>query len=158
MSVEGTEGPWTTKQRLVLTAMSLETSRADLPLRTPTFAILRSPVTFLVGCSHEKLYTYTGLVVDPASGALETVVWLDRPGDGSEPARRAAVQVFDSPMDVKAKKVASIPVAWTFAMRELPPGADVELPRDLRDRLTHAGDDAAAAADIEAAFRHLLAQ
>jgi hypothetical protein len=157
-SVEGTHGPWTTKQRLILTAMSLETSRADLPSRTPTFALLRSPVTFLVGGSHEKLFTYTALLVDPATGSLDTVVWLDRPGDASKPARRASVQVFDSPMDVKATKVASIPVAWTFGMRELPPGADVELPIELRDALKRAGDDSAPAGDLEAAFRRLLGQ
>lgn len=157
-SVEGTEGAWSTKQRLILAAMALESSKASLPVRTSTFALLRTPVTFVVDDKHETVDTCYAFRVDPRTGALETLIWLDLPGTGdSRPARRPSVQVFDSPMDVKARKIlGNIPVSWSFAVRELPPGADAEVPEPLRRRLSDADDDPALAAELEQAFSPLL--
>src|SRR5947209_1574766 len=45
-SVEGSKGPWTTKQRLVLAATSLDLARVSLGASTSNLALIRLPVTF----------------------------------------------------------------------------------------------------------------
>jgi hypothetical protein len=160
-TVDGTQGPWTTKQRLILTAMSLETSRSRLAARTPTFALLRSPVTFLVAGNHQKVNMMYALLVDPSSGSLATIVWPELATE-KHPlrARRPTVNVFDSPMDIKAKKIlGNIPVSWSFAIRELPSGTDIDLPEAIRGRVADADDeiDPAEADELEDSLRRLLA-
>jgi hypothetical protein len=157
-SVEGTDGSWTTKQRLILAAMAVETSRAKLPLAASTFALLKTPVTFLVDGSHRKLDVFYALLVDPSSGSLNTVIWHEA-GGGEDPlpARLPVVNIFDSPMDVKASKVlGSIPVAWSFAVTSFPPGADLRLPGGLVERLRSVADTPAETLPLEVEFRRLV--
>ncbi len=159
-SIGGAAGPWTTKQRLILTAMSLESSRSRLPVSTPTFAALRTPVTFRVSGNHRKIDLCYAFLVDPSSGTLDTIIWTE---DGSEAdpqvARRPSGNVFDSPMDVKASKLlGNIAVGWSFAVTELPPGSDVAVPRWLRDRLKAAEDEPASLPELERSFASLLNQ
>jgi hypothetical protein len=161
-SIERTRGPWTAKQRLILTAMSLETSRAHLAVATPTFALLRTPVTFLISGAHRKVDVCYALVVEPRRGQLRTFVWVDASGadapSSAQPvARLFTTPVFDSPLDVKASKIlGQIPVAWSFAIRELPPGADVPLPPELSSLLDAESFDEARAAEVEQTFQLLL--
>ena len=157
-SIEGTKGPWTTKQRLILAAMALETSGARLVAATSNFALLRTPVTFLISRTHQKIDVCYALLVNPRQGELQTLVWLDQAatdGQGAAPiiARRFAAPVFDSPMDVKAGKIlGSIPVTWSFAIRELPPGVDLTLPPELSTLLATASEASARSAEIEQAL------
>jgi len=157
-SVGGTAGQWSTKQRLILTAMSLESSRSRLPISTPTFALLRTPVTFRVGGNHRKLDICYALLLEPSSGKLDTIIWPEDGGDADpQVARRPAVNVFDSPMDVKASKIlGGISVGWSFAVTELPPGLDVAVPKSLRDRLKAAEDDVSGIPELENEFASLL--
>jgi hypothetical protein len=161
-SIERTRGPWTAKQRLILTAMSLETARAHLAVATPTFALLRTPVTFLISGAHRKIDVCYALVVEPRRGQLRTLVWVDASGADApssvQPvARLFTTPVFDSQLDVKASKIlGQIPVAWSFAIRELPPGADVPLPPELSSLLDVESIDETRAAEIERAFSTLL--
>jgi hypothetical protein len=139
-SVDGTHGTWTAKQRVILTAMSYEVSRTRLAAATPTFALLRSPSTFLIGGTHRKVHSYQALLVDSKSGKLRVIVWRDE-GQHDEsqpaevPARLLSKPVFDSPQDVHATKLLDTPVAWSFAMRELPPGRDLTIPSSLLEDL-----------------------
>jgi hypothetical protein len=161
-SVEGTKGSWTAKERLILTAMALETSRARLVAATPTFALLRTPVTFLLSGAHRKADVCYALVVAPRGGELRTLVWVDASDpdttSSSQPvARQFTTPVFDSPLDVSATKIlGNIPVSWSFAIRELPPGADVPLPPQLSTLLDGESIVEARAGQIEQAFRALL--
>jgi hypothetical protein len=159
-SIEGTKGGWNAKQRLILTAMSIQTARARLTACTPTFALLRTPVTFLVSGIHQEIDVCYGLLVDPRTGSLRTVVWPEITAAGKvAQAREPAVNVFDSPMDIKANKVlGSIPVTWSFAVRELPPGTDLALPEELTNRLEVSDGEPDGAADIEQAFLRLMAE
>ncbi|MGC8640727.1 MAG: hypothetical protein ACP5XB_12720 [Isosphaeraceae bacterium] len=157
-SIEGTKGPWTTKQRLILAAMARETSGAKLVAATSTFALLRTPVTFLISGAHQKIDVCYALLVNPRQGELRTLVWLDHAAtDGQNVApivaRRFASPVFDSPMDVQAGKIlGSIPITWSFAIRELPPGVDLTLPPELSTLLTSTTAASARAAEIEQAL------
>ena len=139
-SVEGTRGSWTAKQRIILAAMAYEVSRTHLAAATPTFALVRSPNTFLIEESHRKVESCHALLVDPQSGKLRVIVWRNDAhrdaGEPSElPARLLAAPVFDCPQDVHASRVLGTPVAWSFAIRELPPGTDLTLPADLASSL-----------------------
>jgi hypothetical protein len=157
-SVEGTRGSWTTKQRLILAAMALETSRARLAAATSTFALVRTPVEFLVSGEHRKLDVCYALLVDPRTGLLKTVLWRAGPRAGPQSAARLfSTRVFDSPLDVKASKIlGGIPVAWSFAIREFPSGSDVVLPADLASLLTSENNDSSRSAEIEQALiKHL---
>lgn len=153
-SIEGTKGPWTAKQRLILAAMSLETSGARLAAATSTFALLRTPVTFLIDGSHQKAEVCYALLVDPQRGRLQTLVWVDHPGSdgqGAAPivARRIASPVFDSPMDVKAGRIlGNIPVTWSFAVREIPPGADIPFSPEITRLLSSTTNDPTRSSEI----------
>jgi hypothetical protein len=157
-SVEGTRGSWTTKQRVILAAMALETSRARLAAATSTFALIHTPVTFLVSGEHRKLDVCYALLVDSRTGELRTIVWRDSPATGPHsPARDFPRRVFDSPLDVKASKLpGGIPVAWSFAVREFPPGSDLAFPPDLASLLKSSNDKPDRSAQIEEALIGLL--
>jgi hypothetical protein len=131
-SVGGTLGSWTAKQRIILTAMTYEVSRTQLAAAAPTFALLRSPNTFLRGGSHRKVESCQALLLDSRSGNLQTIVWFDdaqqdTSSSAAAPARLLSTPVFDCPQDVHATRVLGTPIAWSFAIRELPPGTDLTL-------------------------------
>ena len=160
-SVEGTAGTWTTKQRLILTALAFETSRTRLAAATPTFALLRSPSMFLIGGSHRKTESCYALLVDPSSGELRVVIWQDDLRRSAQmpseiPARLPASPVFDCPQDVHATRVLGTPVAWSFAIRELPPGTDVTLPADLVASLKEGVEVSTNPSALEQGFLQLL--
>ena len=153
-SVEGTRGSWTAKQRIILAAMAYEVSRTHLDAATPTFALLRSPNTFLIEGSHRNIESCQALLVDPQTGKLRVIVWRDDAHhDAREPsglpARLLSAPVFDCPQDVHATRVLGTPVAWSFAIRELPPGADLTLPADLAGSLKTAVEGSADSAALE---------
>jgi len=157
-SLEGTRGSWTAKQRIILTAMSYEVSRIRLAAATPTFSLIRSPNTFLIGGSHRKLDVCYALLVDPRTGNLLTLVCCDDTQDQARgavetPARLVSAPVFDCPLDVHASRVlGSIPVAWSFAIRELPPGTDLVVPIELASLLMDADEGSGDAAALEQAL------
>jgi hypothetical protein len=163
-SVEGTKGAWTTKERIILTAMSFEASHARLVAATPTFALLRTPNIFLVSGKHHKLDACYALLVDPQTGALRTMVWRDGV-DTSTPerpfgeARRIDQPLFDLPMDVHATRLpGNIPVAWSFAIRVLPPGINLPLPKEVTSMPASRSDEAGPRESIrlEQAFAGVL--
>jgi hypothetical protein len=163
-SVQGTRGPWTTKQRLILAAIAHESSQIRLAAATPTFALVRSPVTFLVTGSHHKVDMCYAVLVDPASGELQTHVWPDTTGIGPSSTggarfRRLVKTVFDLPQDVHATKIlGGLPVSWSFAIRGLPEGPDQDLPAELRSLLTDSSADLARSTQIERELsRHVRA-
>lgn len=160
-SVEGTAGSWSAKQRLILTAMAIEVSRTRLAAATSTFALLRSPSMFVVEGSHRKAESCYALLVDPSSGELRVIVWRDdlRSSTGMPaelPAHLLSSHVFDCPQDVHATKVLGTPVAWSFAIRELPPGIDVTLPSHLVSSLQTEVEGSADSAALEQAFLELI--
>jgi hypothetical protein len=154
-SVAGSRGPWSAKQRLILSAIAYESSHARLAAATSTFALVRTPVTYLVSGSHAKTDMCYCLLLDPASGELRTYVWPDAaPDHAASSSRRTArllVQsVFDLPQDVQATRIlGKLPVAWSFAIRELPAGPDQLLSPEIDQILAGASADPRRAERLE---------
>ncbi len=160
-SVEGTRGSWTAKQRIILAAMAYEVSRTHLAAATPTFALVRSPNTFLIEGSHRKVESCQALLVDPQSGKLQVLVWREEArhdqGEPAEvPARLLSAPVFDCPQDVHATRVLGTPVAWSFAIRDLPPGAELTIPADLAGSLKATVEGSADTAALEHALVEIV--
>jgi len=160
-SVEGTRGSWTAKQRIILAAMAYEVSRTHLAAATPTLALIRSPNTFLIEGSHRKVESCQALLVDPRNGKLRVIVWLeDAQHDAREPAevpaRLVSAPIFDCPQDVHATRVLGTPVAWSFAIRDLPPGTDLTLPAELAGSLKATVEGSGDPAALEQALSELV--
>ncbi len=160
-SVEGTRGAWTAKQRIILAAMAYEVARTEMAAATPTFALLRSPNTFLIEGKHRKVESCQALLVDPRSGKLQVVVWREDAQHAAGepvgvPARLVSAPVFDCPQDVHATRLLGTPVAWSFALRELPPGTDLTLPADLAGSLKATVEGSTDSAAIEQALVEIV--
>jgi hypothetical protein len=163
-SVDGSKGPWTTKQRLVLAATSLDLARVSLGASTSNLALIRMPVTFLVSGSHRKVSVCYAVIADPCSGAVRTFAWIHDPGAATEPAqptrlRLLSAPLFDCPIDIQARRLlGTIPVTWSFAVRDLPPGTDLDAPPGLGPLLAAAtgSTDPSVSTRIENALTQLL--
>lgn len=159
--VEGSKISWSVADRIVLAGAEFELSRADLVTSSPTMAVLRMPTTTLVGGAHKKARLMYALLIDPDSGRLRTFHWWEV---DETPARTFTEfphpDLFDSPLHVKAKKIAGFPVAWSFAMIHAPEGIERDAPADLQRLIAPESIDstdpkALEAALINAASRHL---
>jgi hypothetical protein len=153
-SLGGARGPWTAKQRIILAAASLELSGIRLAAATPTFALIKTPVTFLTSGAHRKIDVCYALFADPMTGELRTLAWTDdrAASPGELALREFSSPVFDCPLDVHATRVASIPVAWSFAMRDLPPGTDLSAPAELVGLLDPAAANSVSSGQLEQAL------
>lgn len=151
--VEGSKDSWPVADRIVLAAAEFELSRADLVATTPTLAVVRMPTTTVVGDVHKKARLIYALVVDSGSGRLRTFHWWEI---GDAPARIFTEfkhpDVFESPLHVRAKRLAGIPVAWTFAMIHAPEGVERDVPPELERLITPGSIDSCDAEALEAAL------
>ena len=130
--IEGSKDSWSVADRIVLAAGEFELSRADLSAATPTLAVLRMPTTAVVEGVHKKVRLIYAFLIDPDSDSLRTFHWWEI---DDRPARRFTEfkhpDVFDSPLDVQAKRLAGIPVGWSFAMLHAPKGIEREVTPEL---------------------------
>ena len=155
-NVGESSGEWSTKERIILAAGSRELGRASLAASTPTFALIRTPTTFLVGGSHATVDVLYAVLVDPASGRIRFFAGRAT-ADGTPPVVRElkTPAIVDGPLHVKAKTFAGIPVSWSFAMADVPDGDERPIPDELAAFLTPTRLETADARSpsIEAAFR-----
>jgi hypothetical protein len=90
-----------------------------------------------VGQVHHSVELTYALLVDEHTGALRVLVWSQEAGETSLAAPAKLVElppnlVFDCPLNVKAERLLGmVPVSWSFAMEDLPPGKPVALSPDL---------------------------
>jgi hypothetical protein len=123
--------------RMVLDAAEGELRRGRIVVSTPTFALYRGPAAMAVGGEHHNVDVFYAFLVDQSNGDLKTLVWALDTTVTNPPAPKLVIElppnlVYDCPLDVKAKRLLkAVPVSWSFAMRELPPGRGRDLPRDL---------------------------
>ena len=86
-----------------------------------------------VGGEHHDVEVCYGFLVDPERGELTTLVWAQDLTETDASAVKRVVELLanlvdDCPLDVKAKRLlGALPVSWSFAMTELPPGRRLEL-------------------------------
>ncbi len=114
--------------RLVLHAAETQLRRGKLVAASPTFALYRAPAVMAVGAEHRDVAVCYVFLVDPVRGGLDVLVWaLDNRGNDSPLAKRGVEitpgLVYDCAIDVKARRLlGALPVSWSFAMTDLPPG------------------------------------
>jgi hypothetical protein len=149
--VGGSKGPWSAKQRIILAAASYELSHAALVAATPTFALVRMPTKFLLDGEHAKASLLYAFLVDAESGRLRTFAWRE---DAQGPPR--VVNELETPaaitgaLDVKAGRLAGIPITWSFALTVVPGEDRVEVDAELADRLAPGRIEATAPDELEA--------
>ncbi len=123
-----------TVEQMVLEAAENELSESRIVAYTSTFALLRSPVTLLVGGKHRKVDLYYAFCVDSTTGRMRVGTWSMWPKDvKKQPPPPAIIDLapkttFDCELDVQAKRVlGTVPYSWDFAIRKLPDGRAVLL-------------------------------
>ncbi|MGO9601752.1 MAG: hypothetical protein ACLP7Q_27585 [Isosphaeraceae bacterium] len=123
--------------RMVLDAAEGELRRGRITASTSTFALYRAPAALAVGDEHHNVEMFYAFLIDQENGDLKTLVWALDTTLSNPPAPLQVVElppslVYDCPLDVEAKRLLrTVPVSWSFAMTELPPGRARGLTRDL---------------------------
>ena len=145
--------------RMVLDAAEGELRRGRITASTPTFALYRAPAAMAVGDEHHDVEVFYAFLVDQENGELKTFVWAIDTTLSNPPAPRQVVElppslVYDCPLDVEAKRLlGTVPVSWSFAMTELPPGRAWTLTRDLARYLAAALRNPIEPVSLERALR-----
>ena len=124
-----------TVEQMVLEAAEAELAESRIIAFTSTFALLRSPVTLVVGGKHQKVNLYYAFCVDPTTGRLRVGVWSMWPGGEKvkQPPPPSVIELaprttFDCELDVQAKQALRlVPYSWSFAMRKLPDGRSIPI-------------------------------
>jgi hypothetical protein len=150
--------------RTVLDRAEQELRRGRIVARTPTFALFSAPAMMRVGTVHRELLLRYAFLVDPGTGALQTLVWAIAP----EPERRTAARtmvllapalVYDCGLDVLADRLlGALPVNWSFAMRSLPTGQPRAVTADFQAWTVRDVRTPAEAAQLEDALRTALSE
>jgi hypothetical protein len=124
-------------EKIVLRSAETELAKGRLIASGPTFALYRGPTMMQVGQVHHRVELTYALLVDEHSGALRVLVWSQEATRVGQAAPAKLVElppnlVFDCPLNVKAERLlGTVPVSWSFAMENLPPGKPVALSPDL---------------------------
>jgi hypothetical protein len=125
-------------EKVVLQSAEAELARGRLIAPGPTFALYHGPSVVEVEGVHHKVELFYAFLVDEQSGALRVLVWPEEAGKGGPPAPARLVElrpnlIFDCPLNVKAQRLlGTVPVSWSFAMENLPPGQPRPMTPDLR--------------------------
>ena len=124
-------------EKIVLRSAEAELAKGRLIASGPTFALYRGPTMMQVGQVHHRVELTYALLVDEHTGALRVLVWSQEAGETRLAAPAKLVElppnlVFDCPLNVEAERLlGTVPVSWSFAMENLPPGKPVALSPDL---------------------------
>ena len=149
-------------ERQVLSRAEEELKKGRVLASSSTFALYGGPCTLKTRSGHVEVWLLYGLLVDPATGALTTVVWAIPARAKSPLAPATFVQlvprlVYTCGLDVAAERLlGTVPVSWSFAIRSLPPGKTVVIPQELRERFLRPRDIAADPEAFERQLRGLL--
>jgi hypothetical protein len=121
-----------TIERIVANAADAELRRGRIVASTPTFALFRGPTHLALAGRHRDVDVNYAILVDPATGVLQTLIWSSLPGNPDPPRTVTSLDpdlAFDCRLDVAVSaRVGPLPLAWSFAMAALPPGRTVEVP------------------------------
>lgn len=151
--IDGSKDSWSVGDRIVLAASAFELSRGDLIAATPTCAVIKMPTTTLVAGAHKKGSLMYAFLADPNSGRLRTFHWWEI---DDHPTRIFTEfkhpDLLESPLHVQARRLAGIPVAWSFAMIHAPKGVERDVPPDLARLIAPGSINAGDPAALEAAL------
>jgi hypothetical protein len=151
-------------ERQVLDRGAEELQKGRVLASSPTFTLYGAPCTLQTRSGHAQVRLLYGLLVDPTTGSLTTVVWAI-PSESSSPLSPSALVllaprlVYTCGLDVAAVRLlGTVPINWTFAIRSLPPGRDVVIPKEDRDRFRRPQEIASDPKTFEQRLRSLLVQ
>jgi hypothetical protein len=157
-TVDGSKGPWSAKQRIILAAASYELSHASLVAATPTFALIRLPTKFLLDGEHAKTSLLYAFLVDGESGRLRAFTWREDAGGIPRVINELHTPAaIDGALDVKAGRLAGIPITWSFAMTAVPGEDPIEVDAGLAEQLAPGRIEASAPDELEATIAAIAA-
>ncbi|HEU5115349.1 MAG TPA: hypothetical protein VFT74_01595, partial [Isosphaeraceae bacterium] len=151
-----------TLDKIVLSRAEQALDRGRLAARTSTFAVYDASVEYLQANKHHSIYLRYAIVVDPASGRLQTLVWpiAEEPRDRNRPDEMILLPpniLFRCGVHVQASRLpGGIPIAWYFAMDGLPPGERLRMPPELQKWATLNPTSGQQSTRFEAAVRRAL--
>jgi hypothetical protein len=151
-------------ERQVLGRAEEELKKGRILASSSTFTLYGGPCTLGTRSGHVEVWLLYGLLVDATTGGLTTVVWAIPARSSSSLAPATLVQlgprlVYTCGLDVAAERLlGTVPINWSFAIRMLPPGKTVVIPRELRERFLRPRDIAADPTTFERQLRGLLQQ
>lgn len=125
--------PLSIVQRVVLGQAETELSKGRITASTRTFALFTTPSVLVRGGRHVDVDLSYAMLLDRSEGSLMTVVWSSHVGARDDPGPSSIRLLkpgltFDCPLDVEANRLlGAIPVSWSFAMKDLPPGRPIVL-------------------------------
>jgi hypothetical protein len=118
--------------RVVLLAAEKKLGEGTLPIRTPTFALFRTPTVLVVGGEHREVDFCYALLVGPDTGGLTSFCWPSATGPAAPPGSIRLLPpdlTFDAALDAKAtRRIGPVAVSWSFALKAPPPGLRVPVP------------------------------
>jgi len=135
--------------------------KAVLPLWSPAFGLLDTPVWFKCGDTNRLVRYRYALLADRTTGTLDVLMWslgADGPGCGwlAEVVRIAPNTIDPAELVVDRRKVTfGMPTDDAFAVEQLPPGARRPLPDELRPLAGTTRFTPESARDLEAGLRRL---
>jgi hypothetical protein len=115
-------------EKVVLRSAESEVKKGGLIATGSAFALYRGPVILQVGQEHRRVELSYAFIVDPQTGSLRVLVWSEDPGQRSPGVPDRLVELnpnlsYECRLNVKAERVlGAVPVSWSFAMEDLPPG------------------------------------
>lgn len=136
--------------------------KAVLVFSGPTMALLDTPVWFRVGDDNKLVRYRYAMLVDAASGRLETIVWrlgTDGVGTSFEDAvwlKPDTVDVAELVVDKKKVNRLGIPADDAFAVEKMPEGRKLPIPAELHKLAAQTRFTADEAYSLDYSLRKLL--
>lgn len=138
--------------------------RGRLAARTATFVLYDASVEWSDAQTtpNRSIYLRYGILVDPETGSLRTVVWpvAAQAADRKPPESMVALPrnlQFACGVNVKAERaLGGIPVGWKFAIDRLPPGEPIPMTPELQAWSVRDPATPEESAELEAALRKAL--
>jgi hypothetical protein len=149
-------------EKIVLESAEAELAKSVLVATTPTFALFRGAAVMAVGGQHHEVELFYALLADPERGSLRVAVWSHdlqaaRPGPPARLIQLPPNLAFDCRLHVRAARLlGAVPVSWSFAMQDLPPGRVRAVTADLATLLASAEAGRPEPLALEQGFRRAL--
>lgn len=163
-SVDRLRVPMNIIDHFVLRRAGEAAQRGRLAARTPTFALYDASLELTEGPLqiHRSIYLRHALLVDARTGMIRTLIWpvAENPALRKPPEHLIEVApglAHRSGVHVHAEKLLGrIPIAWFFAMTDLPRGVVHPLPATFREMSVQDPGTFRESVEMEHALRLLL--
>lgn len=151
-------------EKLTLGRAQAALGRGRLAARTATFVLYDASVEWSDSQTtpNRSVYLRYGILVDPETGSLRTVVWpVAAQADARKPPESLVLMPrnlqFACGVNVKAERaLGGLPVGWKFAIDRLPPGEPIPMSPELQAWSTRDPATPEESVELEAVLRKAL--